>query len=143
MSNTNPLQHKNQLLTRQRRLVLEILQQSPQHPDAGMIYLEAKKRGERISLATVYRSLGFLKEAGLVEENSFGEGHGHFEPAQGSHHFHFTCIDCGAVIELEAAEINKLALAMSESRGLQVTEIQILLRGYCPDCRQKHTQAAD
>lgn len=143
MTPVNPPQAKNRFLTRQRRLVLEILRQSPHHPDAGMIYLEAKQRGERISLATVYRSLSYLKEAGLVAENSFGEGHGHFEPAQGAHHFHFTCIDCGAVIELEAGEINRLARALGEARGLQVDDIHIHLRGRCPDCQQAPALSED
>ena len=129
-------------LTRQRQLVLEILKETPGHPDAGMIYLEAKKRDERIGLATVYRSLDFLKNEGLVEENSFGEDHGHFETTQGPHHYHFTCVDCGKVIELKGAEMDRIVQTLSDLRPVQVTEINIHLRGCCPDCQKNKPQHA-
>jgi len=121
-------------LTRQRQLVMQILKENPGHLDAVMIFQEAKKRDERISLATVYRTLSLLKKAGLVEENRLGEDHGHFEAIQEHHHFHFTCKGCGKVIEFEAAEIIEAARVFSDREGLQVAEIHFHLLGYCPDC---------
>jgi Fe2+ or Zn2+ uptake regulation protein len=131
------LSRRSHHMTRQRQLVLEILKETGGHPDAGVIFQEAKKKDDRISLATVYRSLDYLKRESLVEENSFGEDHGHFETIQDPHHYHFTCIGCGKVIELEGAWIHKMVYASSEAQKLQVTEINIHLRGYCPDCRTK------
>jgi Fe2+ or Zn2+ uptake regulation protein len=125
-------------LTRQRRLVLDILRSTPGHSDAGTIYLEARKRNERISLATVYRALDWLKKAGLVEEDHLGEEHGHFEPAQGAQHYHFTCIGCGKVFEVGADGILEMVRALSQQNQLLVTEIHLYLRGYCPDCRENH-----
>lgn len=123
-------------LTRQRRLVLEILEQLPGHLDAAMIFQEAKKRNDRISLATVYRSLAYLKAAGLVEENPLGEDHRHFEAAQGRHHYHFTCLGCGKVVEFEAAGIPAVTQELSRRENLLVTEAYFNLRGYCPDCQE-------
>lgn len=137
---TRALRHKGFHLTRQRLLVLDILKAIPGHLDAVTIFQEAKKRDDRISLATVYRSLALLKEAGLIEENRLGEDHGHFETIQQTHHYHFTCIRCGRVIEFETADVAAVVQAVSEQRNLQVTEIHFNLRGYCPDCPENDTQ---
>ncbi len=127
-------------VTRQRKLVLEILKQSQNHLDAGAIFLEAKQKDDRISLATVYRTLDLLKKAGLVEENNLGEDHGHFEATQELQHFHFTCIHCGKVIELQAGEIQDAVRKTGDLQGLKVIDIQLFLRGYCPDCQTKGMQ---
>ena len=134
------LRNRGSHLTRQRLLVLDILKEVPGHPDAGVIFQEAKKRYDRISLATIYRSLALLKAAGLVEENHLGEDHGHFETIQSPHHYHFTCIGCGRVIEFEATGIPEVVQELSERESLRVTEAQFSLRGYCPDCQKNELQ---
>lgn len=128
--------HPAGLLTRQRKLVFEILKETPDHPDAGKIFQEAKKRDERISLATVYRSLDYFKKAGLVAEDSFGEDHGHFEAVQKPDHYHFTCLGCGEVVELDGSKTNYLLRSLGEVQGLQIAEIHIHLQGYCTTCQK-------
>jgi len=137
---TLALHNRGSHLTRQRLLVLDILKEVQGHPDAVTIFQEAKKRDDRISLATVYRSLAVLKEAGLIEENRLGEDHGHFETIQEPHHYHFTCAGCGRVIEFEASMIPVITQEVSEQNKLQVTEISFHLRGYCPDCQNNIAQ---
>lgn len=134
MNPTQTLREQGFHLTRQRQLVLEILNENPGHLDAGMIFQEAKKRDSRISMATIYRSLALLKEVGLIEENHLGEDHGHFETVQGPHHYHFTCLGCGKVIEFESREISVIAQEISQQENLQVTGIHFDLQGYCADC---------
>lgn len=126
----------NRRLTRQRQLVLDILNESTGHLDASLIFLHAKKKDDRISLATVYRSLDFLKRAGLVQENTFGEDHAHFETAQDPHHYHFNCQGCGKVIELSEGGLEEILQSYGQECGLKVTEIQLNLRGYCTECQQ-------
>jgi Fur family ferric uptake transcriptional regulator len=115
---------------------MDILKEDPGHPDAGKIFEEAKKQDSRISLATVYRTLALLKQAGLIEENSLGEDHGHFETVHNLHHYHFTCLGCGTVVEFETAEIPAVVKALSERENLQVTEIHFHLQGYCQNCQK-------
>jgi Fe2+ or Zn2+ uptake regulation protein len=122
-------------LTRQRRLVFEIIQKNAGHLEAETIYQLAKKRDTRISLATIYRSLALLKEAGLVQEHSLGQGHGHYETVQPDPHYHFTCLKCERVIEFDAPQVAELAEALSQREGLQITEVHLLLNGYCAQCR--------
>ena len=122
-------------LTRQRKLVLEILEESQEHLDADAIYDRAKARDPNIGLATVYRSLGLLKEMGLVQEHRLGENHGHFETTQSTPHHHFTCLACGRVVEFESPQVVEVARKLCEIEGLQVTEVHLHFSGYCSKCR--------
>ena len=121
-------------LTRQRRLVLEILEQSQEHLDAETLYARAKERDPAISLATVYRSIAVLKEVGLVQAHRLGEEHRHFETIQESPHYHFTCVNCGQVVEFKAPQLMNLAQKLRDSQGLHVTEISLHLTGTCARC---------
>ena len=123
-------------LTRQRKLVLEILEGSQEHLDAADLYQQAKARDSNISLATVYRTLTLLKEAGLVQEHQLGENHAHFETTQPTPHYHFTCLKCGRVIEFEAPQVMDVARKLSESKGMQITNMRLLFSGYCSECRE-------
>jgi len=121
--------------TRQRQLVLDVLQHNPGHLDAEAIHDQVKILDPRISLATVYRTLALLKRLGLVAEHSLGEDHGHFEAAPTAPHYHFTCLQCKRVIEFEAPAVKEIVRELAEQDGLQVTETHLTLSGYCRDCR--------
>ena len=105
-----------------------------EHLDAETVYLRAKMRSPQISLATVYRTLSLLKNAGLVNELSLGENHNHYEAVHATPHEHFTCLRCGKVIELETPQFYELARRICAGRGLQIAQIDLHLSGYCPDC---------
>ena len=122
--------------TRQRQLVLDVLEHSPEHLDAEAIHDQVKVKDPRISLATVYRTLALFKRLGLVAEHSLGEDHGHFETAPNAPHYHFTCLNCKRVIEFEAPAVLETITGLEERQGLQVIEAHLSLSGYCPSCRQ-------
>jgi Fur family transcriptional regulator, ferric uptake regulator len=123
-------------MTRQRRIVMQILEESQAHLDADSIHALARARDEKISLATVYRALALFKQRGLIEEQRLGEGHGHFEKAQDTPHYHFTCSQCGRVIELEDHQVLELARRLFTDQGLQVETIQLLVSGRCGECQE-------
>lgn len=133
---TEQIRSSGRRLTRQRKLVLEILEESREHLDADMIHERAKSRDPNIGLATIYRSLGLLKEMGLVQEHRLGENHGHFETTQSTPHHHFTCLKCGRVVEFEAPQVMEAARKLCKREGLQVTEVHLHLSGYCQECRE-------
>lgn len=125
-------------LTPQRRLVLEIVNESKDHLDAEAIYTQAKHRDDRISLATVYRSLALLKEVGLIVEHNLGEDHAHFESAQSSPHYHFTCEKCGRVIEFSAPEIETVVKNICHQEKITVNEVHFFIMGMCQNCQQNN-----
>ncbi len=124
-------------MTHQRRLVLQVLQQSQDHLDAEAIHDQVRHSDPRISLATVYRTLGLLKSLGLVDEHKLGEEHGHFEAAAEQAHYHFTCLGCRQVIEFQAPEISETVVPRLESKGIRVEQTHLIVQGYCPECQTK------
>lgn len=124
-------------LTRQRRLVLRVLEESDGHLEAENVYLQAKARDTHVSLATVYRTLAVLKEMGLVEEHRLGEEHGHYEAVRDSPHYHFTCLDCGRVIEFDTPLVAQIKQELSAREGVRVTGAHLHLSGCCAQCQTK------
>ncbi|MEW5873398.1 MAG: transcriptional repressor [Chloroflexota bacterium] len=124
-------------MTRQRQLVLEVLEESRQHLDAEAIHDRVRARDPRVGLATVYRTLALLKEIGLVEEHRLGEEHGHFEAVADAPHYHFTCLKCRRVIEFEAPLVDQVIGELVERHGIQVVEAHLNVSGYCAACSEE------
>jgi len=127
-------------VTRQRRLVMQVIQENPGHLEVEAVYALAKASDPKISLPTVYRTLAVLKEMGMVKDHALGENHAHFEAAPEKPHYHFTCRKCGRVIEFDAPQVVQVVHAVSEREGLQVTDVHLFLSGYCARCQAKDTQ---
>jgi Fe2+ or Zn2+ uptake regulation protein len=138
---TESLHTSGRRVTRQRRLVMQVLQDNPGHLEVEAVYALAKASDPNISLPTVYRTLAVLKEMGLVKDHTLGEDHAHFEAAPEKPHYHFTCLKCGQVIEFDAPQVMQVAQTLSEREGLQVTDVHLFLSGYCAKCRTGGTKA--
>jgi Fe2+ or Zn2+ uptake regulation protein len=125
-------------LTPQRALVLSILQESDEHLDAEAIWQAARRHDDSINLATVYRTLTVLKEMGLVEQRYFARDHKRefYEAVGKREHYHFTCIGCGKVIEVETPRIRQARRELSEALGLRFVNACICFEGYCAECAQ-------
>ena len=128
------LRSKGFRMTKQRKLVLEIVQESQEHLDAETVFLRAKIKDPEISLPTVYRTLAVLKDAKLIAEHHLGEDHSHFEPVTISPHYHFSCIKCKTVIEFQDSQLAKVVNNISKQNGIKVTEVHLHLSGYCRNC---------
>ena len=124
-------------LTRQRRLVLKVLEESREHLDAEELHDRAKALDPNISLATVYRTLAVLKGMGLVEEHRLGEGHAHFEATHETPHYHFSCTGCNRVIEFDAPEVRQVVRRLSRQEGVEVTSAHLILAGRCAQCQDE------
>ena len=122
-------------LTSQRRLILQVLEESSGHLDADALYDQVRARDPDVSLATVYRTLALLREIGMVEEHRLGEDHGHYEAVRQEPHYHFTCLRCGKVIEFDTPLVAQIEQALREQEGVQVTSTYLHVSGYCALCR--------
>ena len=123
-------------LTPQRRLILEVLEESDGHLDADALYDRVKARDPDVSLATVYRTLAVLREIGLVEEHRLGQDHGHYEAVREEPHYHFTCQRCGKVIEFDTPLVAQIEQALREREGVRVTGAHLHVSGYCAQCKE-------
>lgn len=120
-------------LTRQREVVLQVINASREHLTANEVFVNAKTRLPSISFATVYNSLRFLKEAGHIAEIQFGNGASRFDRMT-SRHDHAICTKCGKLVDIEMdhpAELVKRAAAIS---NFKPEYLEFTLRGRCPEC---------
>jgi Fe2+ or Zn2+ uptake regulation protein len=132
------LQATGKRLTAQRRLLLKVLAESHAHLDAEEIYALAKKRDPNISLATVYRTLNVLTEAGIVQERAnIRDGQRHYYEVTDKLHYHFTCLNCQRVIEFEAPLIEQAIVELAERLKLDIVHTRVHADGYCPACQEK------
>jgi len=122
-------------LTPQRRLILQVLEESDGHLDADALYDRVKARDPDVSLATVYRTLAVLREIGLVEEHRLGQDHGHYEAVRQEPHYHFTCLRCGKVIEFDTPLVSQIGQDLCEQEGVRVSNTYLHVSGYCAQCR--------
>jgi Fe2+ or Zn2+ uptake regulation protein len=133
-------------LTSQRALILSVLEDSDEHLDAEGIYEHARKRRRSLNLATVYRTLTVLKEMGLVEQRYFARDHKreYFEAVGKREHYHFTCLGCGKVIEVETPRIRQARQELGVALGLTFIHACVCFEGFCPECaRNEEEPAAD
>ncbi|MBI3242003.1 MAG: transcriptional repressor [Chloroflexi bacterium] len=127
-------------LTPQRALILSILRESDEHLDAEGICALAHRRHSGLNLATVYRTLAVLKEMGLVEQRYFARDHKreYYEAVGKREHYHFTCLGCGKVIEVETPRIRQAQRELGEALGLVFAHACVCFEGYCAECARKH-----
>ncbi|MFQ6111757.1 MAG: Fur family transcriptional regulator, partial [Nitrospinota bacterium] len=83
-------------LTRQRRLILDTFLEIESHLSAEELYRHLQGKDKSIGLATVYRTLKLLSQAGLAAERRFGDGQTRYEHVYAhEHHDHLVCERCG------------------------------------------------
>lgn len=116
-------------ITKPRRIILEVLHASEGHPDATQIFEAAVKRDNRISLATVYRTMKALEESGAIQRHAFGGGPARFEQAQAPHHDHLIDLDTGEVIEFASARIEALQEEIAARLGYEIVHHRLELYG--------------
>jgi Fe2+ or Zn2+ uptake regulation protein len=124
-------------MTQPRRIILEVISSSHEHLTAEAILDRARRHDRRINLSTVYRTLAFLKAHGLIEPRYFDQDNHRevFEPAPSAEHYHFTCTQCGQVIEFQSRHIPALRRQLRDEFGAEVGHACVCLTGLCPDCR--------
>ena len=123
-------------LTPQRDAVFQVIKEREDHPTASEIFEAARQRLPGISYATVYNSLRYLKEAGLVLEISFGDSASRYDRETGRHD-HAICNDCGKLVDFDLPDSDRLMQAAARKSRFQAESVHLTLRGLCPDCQAK------
>jgi Fe2+ or Zn2+ uptake regulation protein len=125
-------------LTVPRRAVLEVVRSIKTHPTAEEVHRLVIRRAPRVSLATVYRNLRLLVDAGLLGE--LPGPRARFDANTRAHH-HFTCLRCGRIADVEAPVAEPQSRTLSERvearTGLTITHQRIDFFGRCRECRAR------
>ncbi len=126
-------------MTRQRRIILEIIETATQHLDAAQILRKAARVDPNINRVTVYRTLGLLKRHGLVDELDLlhvkGEGH-FYERRPQRDHMHMTCLRCGRVQEFESDLFDRVKGQVERDCHFHILLARFEIGGYCASCRK-------
>ncbi len=116
-------------ITQPRRIILGILAQAGDHPDAMEIFRRAVALNPGISLSTVYRTMKLLEGIGAIHRHAFEGGPSRFEPAAGEHHDHLIDIDTGDVIEFQSDRIEELQQEIARALGYEIVHHRLELYG--------------
>jgi Fe2+ or Zn2+ uptake regulation protein len=121
-------------MTSQRLAILHTLRHAGTHLSPREVYRQAKQELPRLTEPTVYRTLEFLAENGLVHPSQTGNGHLMYEIA-GSDHHHIVCRMCGDEIEVEHALLEQLYRKLESTSGYVRIDSHMTFFGLCPACR--------
>jgi Fur family ferric uptake transcriptional regulator len=125
-------------MTNQREIILRELLASKRHLTADQLYDIVKKVMPRISLATVYRNLEILSEAGLIGKLEISGRQKRFD-YDPSEHNHIYCAVCHRVDNLEIAYESVEKARIQSAGGYSVTGYRLEIIGICPQCQKKST----
>lgn len=125
-------------LTRQRRVLLDLIDSSGKHLDADTLFQMAKEKDPKLNRVTVYRTLKMLKESGLVDELDLahfeGEKH-YYETRLKREHAHIICLRCGRVEEFFGEQLNAVKSQISSQFGFEIVFSRTEVGGYCSHCQ--------
>ena len=122
-------------LTDQRKIIVRVLSESKEiygesdHPDVDQLYNRVSKIDPKISIATVYRTVKLLEEAGILTKHDFKGGKARYEAIVESHHDHLIDIKTGEIIEFVDDEIEKLQNKVAEKYGYKLVDHKLELYG--------------
>ena len=123
-------------LTRQRRLVLDLVRTKDEHPTATEVFEQARQAMPGISFATVYNSLRYLKEAGMIREiASFGKSPSRYD-SETYRHDHAVCSDCGRLVDFDLPGTVELMRSAARASRFKAESVHLTLVGLCPKCRE-------
>lgn len=126
-------------LTTPRKTILEVICASHSHPTAAEVMERLKERGANFAYATVYNSLRYLTEEGLIRELKLEGDASRYDGCLEIHH-HVVCTECGRVDEVFAHVPENWLEQVSGETGYRIDQEQVLFKGVCPQCRNKKAQ---
>jgi len=130
------LREKGLKVTPQRIAVYHMLCNSMEHPNAEMIYKTLEPANPTMSLATVYKTLDFFKQLGLVQELNVGEPSSRYDAVVKCHP-HTVCKVCGRVEDLPIEALTNVAKKLVPDLEFSVECEQLILYGTCKECQKK------
>lgn len=118
----------------QRLAIFEYVRNSCQHPTAEVVYEALCDELGSLSLTTVYNTLKLFVDAGLIMMLTIDDTFRCFD-GKNCTHAHFRCNNCGCIVDLDMK--NDYTVLVDRLEGYDITEVQLYLKGICPDCKKK------
>ena len=120
--------------TRQRAAVSAVLDRLDDFRSAQEIHTELRRAGEDVGLATVYRTLQSLTEAGEVDVLRNDSGEAAYRRCSAHHHHHLVCRQCGRSVEVSGPEVEAWAERVAAAAGYTEVSHTLEIFGTCDAC---------
>jgi Fur family transcriptional regulator, peroxide stress response regulator len=120
----------------QRIAIVQFVLHNHTHPTAQKIYNEVKKVYPTVSLATIYKTVQILKEAGLIQELNLEKDQARFDPNM-KPHAHLVCFQCKSINDCTDPMISEIVDRMSSEADFSAGEWNFDIFGICSNCRRK------
>ena len=114
-------------LTDQRRVIAQVMSESSDHPDVDELYNRVSKIDSKISIATVYRTVKVLEEAGILVKHDFKAGKARYEI--NDDHNHLIDINSGEIVEFVDKDIEELQRKIAKKLGYNLVDHKLELYG--------------
>lgn len=123
-------------LTKPRKAILAILEQSTLPITVAEIADRLKRAKAAVDLVTVYRNVAMLQELGLVNPVGLHEGQMRYEVRHGrEHHHHIQCRGCGRIVDLMLCPLKKLTELVEQQTKFAIEGHALEFFGWCPQCQ--------
>ena len=120
--------------TRQRRAVAEAIASFDDFRSAQEIHELLGRRGEAVGLATVYRTLQRLADAGEIDRLLTEGGEAIYRACSRTHHHHLVCRACGSTVEIQGSQVEKWAAEVARKHGFTEVTHTVEIFGLCSRC---------
>lgn len=121
-------------MTKQRRVVYDVLMCERDHPTASEVFLRAKGQMPSISLATVYNCLEAMTQAGLIKQVNVDREASRYCPNLRPH-AHFFCSQCQEIFDIDLRpQAATLETTWDLPEGSRIDHVDVAMKGVCPKC---------
>lgn len=132
------LRGNGKLYSKQREQILDIFLKTEHHPTINDLYDLVRKKHPQIGLATLYRTMRVICDAGLARETDFGGGIRRFEHKyKHQHHHHLVCLECDKIIEISSNKIEEIQRQLAQKHGFTIARDTMEIYGTCRVCKRK------
>jgi Fur family ferric uptake transcriptional regulator len=124
--------------TPEREEIISEIFSTHDHFDVDELYLRLRRKGSKISKASIYRNVPLIMECGLIKDVWLENGHMHYEHIYGhGHHCHMRCIKCGKVIEFVEKSLEEIEKDLSKEHNFRIIDHRLDITGYCSECQSE------
>ena len=120
--------------TKQRKAISDLLLSITKFSSAQEVHNLLISRGEKIGLATVYRTLQALSETGVVDVLRNENGEALYKACSKNHHHHLVCTKCAQTSEFNTSEIEQIMQKIARDNNYKISGHVIEIFGLCKNC---------
>lgn len=122
--------------TKQKEIILEILDKNRTHPTIHEIYILAKSKYPNIGQATIYRNINKLVEENKVLRLPATDDEGYRYDINMIPHTHLVCNSCGKIIDLFDNDYDNIIKRIETTNSVKITKSLLILEGICTNCKK-------